>query len=126
MNGPIHPISIRGWESDHFPVRHQAGGHNLLLIETLHGCKSKYIPDLHQNQNRAVTAFLLRDSANDAVPLRCEATSVDIRVPDLGSLDIPELEYIGRTVLILHDRFHGFRHAASLNGGYLSVINSSE
>ena len=26
-------------------------GHKLLLIETLHGCKSKYIPDLHQNQN---------------------------------------------------------------------------
>lgn len=49
-----------------------------------------------------------------------------IRVPDLGSLDIPELEYIGGPYLILHDRIHGFRHAASLNGGYLSVINSSE
>jgi hypothetical protein len=30
------------------------------------------------------------------------------------------------TVLTLRDRFHGFRHAASLNGGYLSVINSIE
>jgi hypothetical protein len=30
-----------------------------LLVETLDGRKSKYIPDLHQNQNRGVTTFLL-------------------------------------------------------------------
>jgi Protein of unknown function (DUF4242)/Adenylate and Guanylate cyclase catalytic domain len=71
-------IEIQRSIAEHIAGR--PGGAFKLLIETLHGCKSKYIPDLHQNQNRAVTAFLLRDSANDAVPLRCESTLVDIGV----------------------------------------------
>jgi hypothetical protein len=45
---------------------------------------------------------------------------------ELELVDVVESQDVAGSVGVFDDRFHGFRHAASLNGGYLSVINSIE